>query len=879
MMEIDPADYISLPITKQVACHVCGSVGCASMRRGGGEYLCSECLGQAEAKKEQERIAALPRHPVVVVVRAADELWHNKLAEIERPTFGIRHRWRLPIRAALKAANGHAHFDEGGVLWLVFALDAPVADRIWSLCPWDEMPAEVADLLEDLPNDIPPVRQADFAAFMEFILQDPDRSLEEVGSSSVQDAPSHETDQTPDEEEVEVMEEVMEEVTEDPGPPAETPVPPPLAAEGVDETDEEEDIASYGVSLIRGGRAMNYVNANLDDLVSTGSKGQMVPNFSGIAWHIARLLCTVSFNNRLWIYTDEGVYRQDKGEVRRVLKLIVDELADITLGEHGGDPPKNSKISAIDREVRYHLLATNTYSDYPFDRAHWMIPVANGVVRIDPESRSVDLVPHSPDHLFTYRLPITYDPDADPSALLEVFEAWVGEEHAACLVQLPAVAFLQQWVGALKIAYLFEGPHDAGKSTYCELLYALFGRGAYSEVSLQALTFNRFAAAGLEGKLINISDDLEAIPMNSLGTFIQLTGSVFHSVERKGQDSYETVLTAPHIFTCNRPPQLKKDIDNQAFWSRWVYLIWPNRFERDNDFKRRLFTADNMSACLNLVVGEILAYLNDRTHLKRMAPEEVQTLWVQATDEVFRFVSEHFDRAPDSWIPKDRVYEAYVRFCDREQVTARPKNSLSVALSRLRITGSYRTDPATRKRVHVYSGIQWKEGCAQELKKPCTPCTDDLSDPEQANLTFEEDRESGEGSVQGVQAFSYPLTCEKSGTGGGTGSENSTYKGLEKACTVHTDQQDEQEDDEQNPNSEKPCTPCTPSNGQISEVIPEGARRETIAGIVRTLTWAEYPPDRIADLVAAINRDRCTPPLPNDVVMGIVRSGGENVES
>jgi len=453
----------------------------------------------------------------------------------------------------------------------------------------------------------------------------------------------------------------------------------------------------------------DYVNRNLDDLLCLGSRDRRVLNYSGIAFHIGEILHTVSFNNHIYIYDDNGVYRRDRGEVRRLLKLFLDELADVRLDDDRGDPPQNPRISTVEREVRGHLLATNLHTAYPFDQAEWMIPVRNGIVQIDRETGAVVLLDNSPELMFTYRLPVDYDPEADPSFILEVFKSWVGEENVVYLIQLPAVAFLQRWVGALKIAYLFEGPPDAGKTTYCELLQLFVGRGAYAQVGLQALTDGRFASAELEGKLVNICDDLEAIPMRSVGRFNDLTGSIYQRVERKGENGYETVLTAPHLFTCNRPPSIKKNIDNDAFWSRWVYLVWTNRFERDDTFKDRLFTDTNLSAFLNLVIEEIVAIARDRRRLKRMEPEEVKTLWLQSSDDVFRFVEQHFDRDPEAWITKDQVYDAYLQFCDREGIATRPKNSLSVALSRLGIAGARRTDPHTGKRIQVYTGITWRE--------------------------------------------------------------------------------------------------------------------------------------------------------------------------
>lgn len=50
---INPADYIPLPAAKGEPCHACGKRPTSSVRRGGGEYLCYDCLKKAKRSKAQ----------------------------------------------------------------------------------------------------------------------------------------------------------------------------------------------------------------------------------------------------------------------------------------------------------------------------------------------------------------------------------------------------------------------------------------------------------------------------------------------------------------------------------------------------------------------------------------------------------------------------------------------------------------------------------------------------------------------------------------------------------------------------------------------------------------------------------------------------------
>ena len=54
---VNPADYIALPAAKDEPCHVCGRRPTSSMKRGGGLYLCYDCLKKA---KRPAKVQPLP---------------------------------------------------------------------------------------------------------------------------------------------------------------------------------------------------------------------------------------------------------------------------------------------------------------------------------------------------------------------------------------------------------------------------------------------------------------------------------------------------------------------------------------------------------------------------------------------------------------------------------------------------------------------------------------------------------------------------------------------------------------------------------------------------------------------------------------------------
>jgi len=433
--------------------------------------------------------------------------------------------------------------------------------------------------------------------------------------------------------------------------------------------------------------------ATLDALFEVSRNGQVRIKYARLAEIIHEELHTVSFNDALYVY-ENGVYQRDRGRIAARMNEILK-----TIGYDGA-------FTTIRREVTAYLLAENPQSEYPFNRLPWHLPVKNGVLRVDPDTHQIDLVPHSPEYRFSYRLPVTYNPDAKPTHIMQVLSQWVEDDDILYLLQPPVVAILQMWGRVQKQLFLFEGAHDGGKTTYCEFLYGFFGEGGYSQVDLYRLTEDRFALADLEHKLANIHDEMRAVTVRSVGTVKNLTGGLKHRIERKHEAACHVTLTAVHVFTCNSPPKIK-EVDDDAFWSRWVYVTFPNKFPRNDGWKAALFTDENYSAFLNLVLKLVVAVMKDPAALRRMDTDEVKRRWVEAADTTVKFLWAVFERDPASTIPKDDVYSAYIRYCQENGVAARAKSVFSMDLNRLGIPGTRPREGGDRKQ--SYLGIRWKD--------------------------------------------------------------------------------------------------------------------------------------------------------------------------
>lgn len=432
----------------------------------------------------------------------------------------------------------------------------------------------------------------------------------------------------------------------------------------------------------------------LQTTIPTGPGEKKAPakvDFSAIAEEIRQDMHIISVRQNLF-YRDNGVYIPNHGQIEARIQVIL-----------SGMGYERSLVSAK-REVLSYLADYEPYLEPPFNRHYGYLPVKNGILHIAEEG--ITLLPYSDEYLFSYRLPVTYDRNADGERLKAIFSDWVDIENVPFLIQLPAQAIVQSWGDCFKLAYLFEGPKNAAKTTYFEFLAAFIGRGNFATSPLIDLLFNRYGKYDLLGKLINICDELSEIPLNNLGEFKKLTGGMDVRIERKHCDGYSTVLPAVHAFTCNRPPKCNIT-DDPAWWDRWVYIYFSNMFPVNPQWKRNFICNANLSAFLNLVVDSIREIMSGKIH--RMDPEAVAMMWTSASDTVSKFVNTDCERNPDGEVSKDRFFNAYCSFCQslKPPRACIPKNTLTQQLSRMGITTSRPREG--KKRVYAYKGIILKK--------------------------------------------------------------------------------------------------------------------------------------------------------------------------
>jgi len=428
-------------------------------------------------------------------------------------------------------------------------------------------------------------------------------------------------------------------------------------------------------------------------------------NHPGVCNYILENLHTVSFNDTLYVYCNDGVYREDDHEVSG---MVIDMLHSRSLQQ---------KETGVVNDITLGLKGMNKYSDFPFDMRGGVFLVDNGAVSIS--GNVVTLLPHSHEHMKTIKLPIKYDADTPTQPVLDVFGEWVDEDDVKILVQIFAQPIYQYTLRTtLKHNYLLQGETDAAKSTFMNLVTRFFGMDYVADVPLQDICSHvRFLTARLERKMINACDELKEIPLNSSGLLKKLDGKIIHEVERKGKTPYMGIVTCPHLYTCNKPPSYGDEIRyDEAWWGRWEFISFPNTFQKIGGWEDKTFTDKFMAGLLNLVITSLIKITTTSRLEITHTPDQVRERWEMMSNPLKMWINDNFEPCDEVvTYDKKKMFNHYSAYVEEKNVKitkrinspddfGRKIQNVDFYSDRIHVPGGKRN---SNERVSVYRG-KWK---------------------------------------------------------------------------------------------------------------------------------------------------------------------------
>jgi P4 family phage/plasmid primase-like protien len=216
------------------------------------------------------------------------------------------------------------------------------------------------------------------------------------------------------------------------------------------------------------------------------------------------------------------------------------------------------------------------------------------------EWRTGKLHPHSPDFKSLIQINADYAPGAK-SDDLDHFIKQVFPEDCIPLVE-EFTGYLMIPSTILQKAFVAIGGGGNGKGTFLKILTHLLSEQNVSTISLHQIQEDKFAAAGLLGKLANVYHDLDPRILQSTGKFKSIVSGDPIAAERKYKDHYTFTPFSRLVFSANEFP--RSTDRTEAYFDRLIFVEFPNKFrntaEQILDYDQILIQKPNfMNALFN----------------------------------------------------------------------------------------------------------------------------------------------------------------------------------------------------------------------------------------------------------------------------------------
>ena len=339
-----------------------------------------------------------------------------------------------------------------------------------------------------------------------------------------------------------------------------------------------------------------------------------------------------------------------------------------------------------------------------------LVNCENGVLDLE----AMTLLKHDPRYGFTRCIKANYD----EAAKGKVFEKWLdettkGDEEIKNLLQEVVGYALSEYVFA-KVAFLFFGVQDSGKSVFLRIISRIVGEEHISNVDMQKLSEPCYAAQLSDAKL-NIAPDVPEKPMKDIGTFKSIVSSL-DTIETK--ELYENPKSQPCfcklIFGANQFIPLGKldAINIDAFFRRILivpFLFSKPREEQDLHLDEKLWKERDYIFTWAMKGAKRLMN-NNFVFTRSKVSDALWTKYKTRYSPEKCFFEEHLRLSKGSIISAEVVQEAYEEYADKaEAKTGRNdmKNFISkhypkVKHKRKRINGS-------KNPLAVYEGLAFAD--------------------------------------------------------------------------------------------------------------------------------------------------------------------------
>lgn len=293
-------------------------------------------------------------------------------------------------------------------------------------------------------------------------------------------------------------------------------------------------------------------------------------------------------NSKMYYYTSptKGPWTCTRNSTL-VSKWIRKVITDPVYGHHTWD--KQSYIEEVRRVLEEsYTEAYKHLDDFDLgahsDELSKYIVVNEGML----DWKTGQITPWNPEYFTTVSYNLNYDPTADCPRFKNYLSEWLPDAQVRDVVQEFIGYCLIPNTKFRKALFLY-GKGSNGKSMLLEFLQKFF-KEHLSTLSYDNL-FSRFGPANLKDKLVNIYDDTTVSFTKETSNLKNMIAGGQLEAEFKGKDHFTFINVARMIFSSQETPKTSDHSD--AWYGRWFFVKFPNKFKPSNAKKTEIQTALN----------------------------------------------------------------------------------------------------------------------------------------------------------------------------------------------------------------------------------------------------------------------------------------------
>ncbi len=294
-------------------------------------------------------------------------------------------------------------------------------------------------------------------------------------------------------------------------------------------------------------------------------------------------------------------------------------------------------------------IKRQTYSELEkFDTDPNLITIENGILNLE----TLELKPHTPDHLSRVLLPVEYNKpeheDIEENLKDTLFWKFLKgsftvdgefrEDDFNTVLEIIASPIIKRHVD--EKAFMFLGGGENGKSVCLAYIQAMIGKNNVKGIALQDIAEDKFMRANLVGMSANIFPDLEQNELKHTGKIKAITSNEGIEVQKKHQQAFTLYPFCKLLFSCNRFPKVFDQ--SQGFFRRWMIIKWERNFE--NDTERIPYLREKLEEGIeerNLVFSCMVGIANRLNKIGRFTHtkdwKDIQKEWNENADPIDAF--------------------------------------------------------------------------------------------------------------------------------------------------------------------------------------------------------------------------------------------------